>query len=108
MKHIHKNKTLLAIASSLPLLAVSACNNDDPVVVPDTPATQENQRTVLVYMVADNNLGTGLFDSADLKEMQDAAAAGDIKDGRLLVYHASNKGIVLKEVTSEVIDTLQV
>lgn len=108
MKHIHINKTFLAIATSLPVLAVSGCNNDEPVFVPDPPAQQENQRTVLVYMVADNNLGTGLFDSADLKEMQDAAAAGDIKDGRLLVYHAANNGIVLKEVTSAGIDTLQV
>lgn len=108
MKHIKLNKTLLAIASSLPILAVTGCNNDEPNPIPDPPAQPENHRTVLVYMVATNNLGTGLFDNADLNEMKTAAANGDIHNGRLLVYHASDDGIVLKEITSEGIDTLQV
>lgn len=106
MKHI--NKTLLAIASSLPILAVTGCDNNDPSPIPDPPAVQSNQRTVLVYMVATNNLGTGLFDSADINEMTTAAANGDIQNGRLIVYHASDDGIVLKEVKSEGIDTLKI
>lgn len=107
MKHILKNKSLIAVVSSLPLMAVIGCNNDEPNPVPDPPSP-ENQRTVLVYMVATNNLGTGMFDKSDLDEMQTAAANGDIKNGRLLVYHSSSDGVVLKEVTSEGIDTLQV
>lgn len=108
MKHILKNKSLIAVVSSLPILAVIGCNNDEPAPTPDPPAPQENTRTVLVYMVATNNLGSGLFDKSDLDEMQVAATNGDIKDGRLLVYHASDDGVVLKEVTAQGIDTLQV
>lgn len=66
-------------------------------------------RTVLVYMVASNSLGSGRFDTADLDEMRVAAEAGDIADGRLLVYHVPVSGDpVLKEITAGGTDTLAV
>lgn len=42
-------------------------------------------RVVLVYMSANNNLG-GYFDRNDLAEMKQAAKAGDLGSGRLLVF----------------------
>lgn len=89
------------IALALLFLAVS-CEDS-----PELPGAESVNRTVLVYMVASNNLGSGGFDKADLQEMQKAAAAGDIVDGRLLVYHVPASGNpVLKEITSGGIDTL--
>lgn len=84
------------------VLLLAACH-EEPAPAPVLPVN----RTVLVYMVASNNLGTGRFDEADLAEMQQAAKAGDITDGRLLVYHVPPSGDpVLKEVTASGIDTL--
>lgn len=75
---------LYAIVSLLYALAVS-CDNDEPAPQPDPPSG----RTVLVYMVANNNLGSSGYDDADIKEMLKAAEEGAIgADGRLLVYHA--------------------
>lgn len=89
----------------LPLLiGFSACSDGDEPVVPD-----KAERTVLVYMVASNNLGTAGYDSADLGEMMEAAVNGDIRNGRLLVYHAAYYGTpVLKEITPQGIDTLKI
>lgn len=84
----------------VPLL--TACHDEpDPAPVPTV------DRTVLVYMVASNNLGAGRYDLSDISEMQKAAQAGDITDGRLLVYHVPSSGDpVLKEVTASGVDTL--
>lgn len=83
-------------------MLLAACH-EEPASAPVLPVN----RTVLVYMVASNNLGTGRFDESDLAEMQQAAKAGDITDGRLLVYHVPPSGDpVLKEVTASGIDTL--
>lgn len=80
----------------LPLLLVACDSADEPQPVPTTP------RTVLVYMVANNNLGSAGFDRADLEEMQQAVNAGQLNGGRLLVYHCSaTSDPVLKEVTPE-------
>lgn len=88
------------------MTALSSCeskNNDEP-EVPTTPVS----RTVLVYMVASNNMGSGGWDSADLAEMLKAAQAGDLGQGRLLVYHSPYSGQpTLKEVTANGIDTLK-
>lgn len=65
----------------------TACDDgDDPVVKePENPAVH---RTVLVYMVADNTLGTSYgSDQDDLNEMIKGAEAGALNGGRLLVYH---------------------
>lgn len=61
-----------------------SCSDDEPRTEPD-PEPKPVNRVVLVYMSANNNLG-GYFDANDLKEMKQAAVAGDIADGRLLVY----------------------
>ncbi len=64
----------------------------DP-VVPETPSDPSSRpsgktRTVLVYMVASNNLGN-VYDKNDLAEMK--AAASDIVNGTLLVYHVPRR-----------------
>lgn len=92
----------------MPLMWIfSACDGGGE---PDNPVTpRPASRTVLVYMVASNNLGTAGYDSADLREMLQAAGNGDIGTGRLLVYHARYSGQpVLKEVTAGGIDTLKI
>lgn len=61
-----------------------SCSDDEPRTEPD-PDPKPVNRVVLVYMSANNNLG-GYFDANDLQEMKQAAVAGDIADGRLLVY----------------------
>ncbi len=89
------------------MAVLSACHSkkaDEP-VAPREPAS----RTVLVYMVASNNMGSGGWDKADLNEMLEAAKAGDLGQGRLIVYHAPYNGNpVLKEVTANGIDTLKI
>ncbi len=70
-----------------------ACGFDDddpePVVCPE-PEPSEVSRVVLVYMSANNNLG-GYFDERDIEEMKQAALAGDLAGGRLLVFrHGTN------------------
>ncbi len=61
-------------------------DDDEPTPGPGEPSIERpSSRTVLVYMVANNNLG-GYFDRNDLNEMKQAARAGDLGDGRLLVF----------------------
>lgn len=86
------------------LILLSSCSSSDE---PNPPA--EVQRTILVYMVADNTLG-GTFDRADISEMLDAADAGDLNGGRLLIYHVPYTGNpLLKEIKpNHQIDTLKV
>lgn len=77
------------IYSLLCLVLTASCGkSDEPAPTPDKPVDTP-ARTILVYMVADNTLGT-LYgcDVADLAEMRTAAEAGDFgKGGRLLVYY---------------------
>ena len=90
----------------------TACNDTDepsPAPKPDEPV----ERTVLVYMVADNNLGSyNQLNRADLNEMVKGAADGGLNGGRLLVYHnrpGTDRGNVplLIEVTEQGLDTLK-
>lgn len=67
-----------------PLMALSACSDDNP-EMPETAV----ERTVIVYMAADNSLGSAGNDERDLQEMSIAAQNGDLCGNRLLVYHAS-------------------
>lgn len=60
---------------------MSSCGSDDE------PPTAES-RTILVYMVAANNLGYSGYDQLDLDEMREAAATAGFNGGRLLVYYA--------------------
>ena len=90
----------------------TACKDTDepsPVPKPGEPV----ERTVLVYMVADNNLGSyNQLNRADLNEMVKGAADGGLNGGRLLVYHnrpGTDRGNVplLIEVTKQGLDTLK-
>lgn len=82
----------------LPVLIFTGCSSDDD---NDTP-TPECPRSVLVYMVANNSLGSANFDSDDLAEMVKAARQGDFGNARLIVYHhPRNANPVLKEITSK-------
>ncbi|MDE5651385.1 MAG: hypothetical protein K2I35_10400 [Duncaniella sp.] len=74
------------LLSMLCLAVLTACGkNDGPTPDPDDLTTH---RTVLVYMVADNTLGTTWgCDQADLDEMLKAAGEGALNGGRLIVYH---------------------
>lgn len=71
----------------LTMLLATACGGDDsePGPGPNPPSQTTVNRTVVVYMVADNTLGESKLDRADLQEMIKAAEAG-FGDGRLLVY----------------------
>lgn len=74
--------TLLLIGG----MALTACSGDNP-----DPDAGNTPRTVLVYMIATNNLGSGSahFDTNDIDEMLDAAAAGALGKSRLLVFRHS-------------------
>lgn len=62
-------------------------SNDEP--KPPTPPTVA-PRTVLIYMGADNNLGSSGYDRADISEMRSAAASGALAGGeRVLIYHSA-------------------
>ncbi len=89
-------KLLSLIAVAAFLVALPGCSDEpkpspdpEPVPEPVAPARPtKTTRTVLVYMVASNNLG-GTYDMYDLDEMK--AAASDITDGTLLVYHVPRR-----------------
>ena len=111
-KNIFSRLTLTVIAG-LFAIAVSSCHDD--VDNPDAPAViGETGRTVLVYMLASNNgLGASRpydYDIQDIDEMISAAREGDIRNGRLLIFHSSSNGRqILKEITSSgAIDTLKI
>lgn len=97
-------KFLIGLPAALFLF--SACH-DEPAPEPPEPVS-EVRRTVLVYMVSDNNLGQSGFDFDDIIEMQKAARQGDIPaDGRMLVYNDGyNRKPVLFEVKAAGNDTL--
>lgn len=69
------------------LLSLASCS-DDPSPTPDTEPDPATRHTVLVYMVADNSLGRGGYDQADLDEMVAGAQSGQLNAsaGRWLVY----------------------
>lgn len=73
---------LLNLLILLSALALSSCGGNE-----DDPAPALPHRTVLVYMIADNSLGSNGNDTQDLDEMRRAVEAGDLQGGRLLVYY---------------------
>ncbi|MDE6483820.1 MAG: hypothetical protein K2L14_00270 [Duncaniella sp.] len=98
------------------LFTATACFEPDSKDEPDPPVptvpAESVHRSVLVYMVADNSLGSWNNDQADLREMRTAAKAGDLNGGRLIVYHNrpgtdSGKAPLLLEVTATGIDILK-
>jgi len=75
-----------------------SCSEDE-----SEPEQEESTtRTILVYMVADNSLGVDGYDVSDLMEMKSTAVDGNLKDGRLIVYHLPKNGTPkLKEITRD-------
>ncbi|MCM1109803.1 MAG: clostripain-related cysteine peptidase [Clostridium sp.] len=85
-------RILLGIAA---IFLMAACHEKD-----ETPTVN---RTVLVYMVAQNNLGQQGFDRFDLDEMESAVAAGALRNGgRLFIYrNASDGSTTLSELKKD-------
>lgn len=97
------------------LIILSACMhlagcNDEPSPTP-TPPGAGTGRTILVYQVANNNLGqpSTQYDALDIEEMIDGVKAGARgEDDRLLVYNAGyRRDPVLMEVLPDGLDTLK-
>lgn len=89
------------IAGALSVMLSSCGENDEPQPVPPT----DESRTVLVYMVANNNLRT--FALQDMLEMQEGVDNGGLGDkGRLLVYHDAGEPTLI-EILPGRVDTLE-
>lgn len=99
------NRLVLFLSLAVALASCGDKKGDEP-----TPpaASTTAVRTVLVYMVANNDLGQRGYDDADISEMREAARNGALKDSRLLVMHQDEKGnSVLKEINRKGgVDTL--
>lgn len=89
-------------------MMLNACSDDkqpdlDP--IPE-PAEDPVSRTILVYMAANNSLGSpnnSYRDQADIQEMLTAATSNGFNGGRVIVYHHAYKATrpVLLEITPE-------
>lgn len=96
MKHIHA--IILLIIS----LIVQACSSDEPGKEPVT------RRTLLVYMVATNNLGSMGYATRDINEMIAGMADVDTENADVLVYQALlSETPALKRVTAAGLETLK-
>lgn len=112
----YKLRNLLCIIISGLIAATSSCGSDEPSPDPAKPE-RHIERTLLVYMAANNSLGNDIHNSStdipaadgeDLKEMQAAAAAGHLGNNRLLVYHSAADGSdALYEVTKSGLEKLK-
>lgn len=77
-------KLLITLLAVLPA-AISSCSGSEP---EPEPEPQGLDRTVLVYMVADNNLGSYYHvDDNNIAQMEEAALAGKLNGGNLVIYH---------------------
>lgn len=105
------SKIHIAVIGILALL-ISGCssshdNEPDEPVVPDIPVVEEpsiESRTIIVYMVASNDLGSRRYDDADINEMIDGMKRlADASNRRLLVYHHpyGSSTPELKEIDAE-------
>lgn len=81
--------TLLCISFSL---LFTACNQDDDPVPPEV-----GSRTVLVYIVADNNLSS--FAKEDVEEMIAGMESVDLSSSNLLVYQDDRVAPVLFRIS---------
>lgn len=93
MKQIFR--LILFIFSLFLVSAISACSSDEPDNPEPEPAPTPDpkpvavRRTVLVYIVATNNLGSYNFDTEDINEMLSGSQNGAMPDdARWLIYHA--------------------
>ena len=89
-------KTYLILLAAM---LITACSNDDE--------PQPTKRTILVYMIASNSLGSGNFDDSDIDEMTQAIASDGLNGCRWLVYHMPYTGTPeLREYTENGVKTL--
>lgn len=89
---------LIGITASI----LTACGDSDT----PTPEPQPSQRMILVYMVANNSLGSGQYDALDINEMVEAAQLG-FGDNRVVLFHSDTGGNqILSEVTPDGLVTL--
>lgn len=88
---------ILKLIFSLTAAAIfAACSDSNERPVAESP------RAVLVYMVANNSLGSARYDESDINEMLEAAKHGDLGSSRLIVYHhARNADPILSEITPQ-------
>lgn len=100
--------TAIMMAAAMATASCGDKHSDEPAPGPGKPS--EATRTVLVYMVAHNDLGARGWDNADITEMRTAASTGSLGGGRLVVMHQSSEGnSMLKEITADgTVDTLKV
>lgn len=97
MKHLIHTYILFFAVCALSLM--SSCDSEKELAPP--PGDKISPRTVLVYMVAKNNLSS--YSKNDLNEIRLAAQAGDLGDSRLLVYCADSDSLPrLWEIDSDV------
>ena len=93
------------------LILIFSCSSEDAPAEPEKPAdAAECRRTVLVYIVANNNLGATGYDAKDIREMILGAKNGNLpSDTRWLVYHApyGNRTCRLFEITATDTTTLK-
>lgn len=82
----HLTATLLiALLAIITAATMQSCSGSEPDPIPE-PETLD--RTILVYMVADNNLGSYYhIDDDNIAQMEEAARAGHLNGGNLVVYH---------------------
>lgn len=97
----------IIVAICLTLCALTSCNEENARDENNNPI-ESVRRTVIVYMIANNSLGSNGCDGTDIDEMLEAAATTGFNGGRLLVYHAPASGNpALKEITSSGVQVLQ-
>ena len=102
-------KQFLLLSSIFFCVLLSAGCSKNKSDEPKSPVTVG--RTVLVYMVANNDLGKESYDYSDISEMRKGAAMGALgNNSRLLVMHQAPTGKrVLKEITPKGnVDTLKI
>lgn len=94
-----KTSLLNIITAAVCTLMLAACSTNESIYFPEpspTPSPEPNEEiphSVLVYMVANNNLGSRNLDRDDINEMKQGMLNGKYPDGsRLIVYHAPYSG----------------
>lgn len=112
LKHTILHK-LLPIFAMLTAFAMQSCGeNDEP--APPSPTRSLPSRTVLVYMVSNNNLGTN--SDYDIKEMINGCASPGYGDSRVIIFHKyrytengeQKIAVQLNEIKPYGIDTLKI
>lgn len=93
-------KQLLILLTLCLTVIFTACGDSGNKSHDDEDLETGTPRTVLVYMVAQNNLSS--YSSSDINEMITAARQGDLGKSRLIVYlHSNTESPALYEITSE-------